>query len=53
MKKTVVFLILIFTTLNLHAEDGHLLWLRAKATGKVNVVSASKSSTVTIAKQEL
>ena len=53
MKKTVVFLILIFTTLNLHAEDGHLLWLRAKATGKVNVISASKSSTVTIAKQEL
>lgn len=53
MKKIVVFLILIFTTLNLHAEDGHLLWLRAKATGKVTIVNSGKSSTIAIAKQEL
>lgn len=53
MKKTLVFLILISTTFNLHAEDGHLLWLRAKSTGKVTIVCFSKSSTIAIAKQEL
>lgn len=53
MKKIVSFLILISTTLNLHAEDGHLLWLRTKATGKVAIVSSGKSSTIAIAKQEL
>ena len=53
MKKILVFLVLILTTVSLYAEDGHHLWLRAKSTGKVTVVSASKSSTVTIAKQEL
>jgi alpha-glucuronidase len=53
MKKIVVLLILIFATSHLYAEDGHLLWLRAKATGKVSVVSSSKSATITIAKQEL
>ncbi|WP_417941185.1 alpha-glucuronidase [Flavobacterium sp. RS13.1] len=53
MKKTVAFLILLFTTLHLHAEDGHHLWLRAKSTGVVNVISVHKSSTIAIAKQEL
>ncbi|MBZ4040998.1 alpha-glucuronidase [Flavobacterium hibisci] len=53
MKKILVFLILTLTIFNLHAEDGHLLWLRGKNTGKVTVVCSSKSSTIAIAKQEL
>ncbi|WP_281310140.1 alpha-glucuronidase [Flavobacterium flavigenum] len=53
LKKIAAFLILISTTFNLHAEDGHLLWLRAKSTGKVTIVCSGKSSTLAIAKKEL
>lgn len=51
--KKLVFLILIFTSLNLRAEDGHSLWLRSQSTGLVNVVCAKSSPTLTIAKEEL
>jgi len=53
MKSNIVFFILILTTFNLHAEDGHNLWLRAKSTGSVNIVCERRSSTLDIAKQEL
>lgn len=53
MKNNLVFFILILTTLHLHAEDGHSLWLRSQSTGLVNVVCAKSSPTLTIAKEEL
>jgi alpha-glucuronidase len=37
----------------LQAEDGHNLWLRAKSSSPVNVISSKKSSTLDIARQEL
>lgn len=53
MKLSISLFLLLFTALNIHAEDGHSLWLRAKSTGSVNVVSARNSPTLAIAKQEL
>lgn len=53
MKKNIVLFILILATLNIHAEDGHNLWLRAKSSESVNIICAKSSSTLDIAKQEL
>lgn len=53
MKKTYSSIILIFLTLCLNAEDGHKLWLRNSNPKSVNVVGASNSPTLTLAKQEL
>jgi alpha-glucuronidase len=46
-------LIFLFSLLNLHAENGHSLWLRSKSSGLVNIVCAKNSPTLAIAKQEL
>jgi alpha-glucuronidase len=43
----------ILTSLKLHAEDGHSLWLRNKSTGNVNIVCSENSATLTIAIKEL
>jgi len=53
MKTTVYVFLLISLSINLHAEDGHNLWLRNKNTGHVNVVCTRSSATLTIAIQEL
>jgi len=49
----ICFIILFFASLNLHAEDGHDLWLRTKSTGIVDIVCEKSSSTLNIAIQEL
>lgn len=53
MKTFITIFILLFLALNLHAEDGHELWLRGQSTGSVNVVCSKSSVTIDIAKQEL
>lgn len=53
MKLSISLFLLLLTALNIHAEDGHSLWLRAKSTGIVNIVCAKSSPTLAIAKQEL
>ena len=53
MKKIILLIFSIFAFSFLRAEDGHELWLRNKNAVPVNVVSAKKSSTLTIAMQEL
>src|SRR6188474_801993 len=53
MKKISLLIFSIFAFSFLRAEDGHELWLRKKNAVPVNVVSAKKSSTLTIAMQEL
>jgi alpha-glucuronidase len=53
MKTTIGLLFLFFTVINLHAEDGHNLWLRNKGTGSVNIVCKKVSPTLAIARQEL
>lgn len=49
----VCIIISLFSFLNLHAEDGHNLWLRGKSTASVNVVCKKSSSALNIAIQEL
>ncbi|MFA9391116.1 MAG: alpha-glucuronidase [Prolixibacteraceae bacterium] len=53
MKLVVSLMLLIVVSFNLHAENGHQLWLRAKSTGSVNVVCKKTSPMLDIAKQEL
>lgn len=53
IKTSIVSIVLVLAALNLHAENGHSLWLRAKNSGTVNVVCAKNSPTLAIAKQEL
>lgn len=53
MKAFLSIVVLFLFTLSLQAEDGHNLWLRAKSTSSVNVVSKKNSATLDIAKQEL
>ncbi len=53
MKSNIILFILLITTLNLYAEDGHNLWFRAKNTGSVNIICAKSSTTLDIAKREL
>ena len=43
----------LFTSLMLHAQDGHQLWLRNKKALAVNVICKQNSPTLTIARQEL
>ena len=51
MKSCFINLIILFIiSLNLHAEDGHNLWLRGHSTGSVNVVCSKNSATLDIAK---
>ena len=44
---------LLIQSVLLQAEDGHNLWLRAKSSSPVNVISSKKSATIDIARQEL
>lgn len=53
IKTNIVAIVLMLVALNLHAENGHNLWLRSKSSGTVNVVCTKSSPTLTIAKQEL
>lgn len=53
MKNKLICFILLAFSLNLHAENGHSLWLRAKSLGTVNIVCTKSSPTLAIAKQEL
>jgi alpha-glucuronidase len=53
MKVPISIIVLLFLVQFLKAEDGHNLWLRAKSTSSVNVVSSKKSPTLDIARQEL
>ena len=53
MKKILTGVLTLYLTLQLHAEDGHSLWLRKKAGLPVTVTCAKNSATLTIAKQEL
>lgn len=53
IKTRIVSIVLVLAALNLQAENGHSLWLRAKSSGTVNVVCAKNSTTLAIAKQEL
>jgi alpha-glucuronidase len=54
LEKKVLFIIyLLFLTLNLFAEDGHNLWLRAKKSGAVNIICSKNSATLDIATNEL
>ncbi len=53
IKAFFVIMICFLWSVNLTAEDGHRLWLRAESTGMVNVVCSKKSDTIDIAVQEL
>jgi alpha-glucuronidase len=53
MKKSILFLLLVFAVSDTFAENGHDLWLRGKSSAKVNVVCKKTSPTITIAIQEL
>ena len=53
MKSTISIILLFLLVYTLKAEDGHNLWLRAKSTSTVKVVSSKKSATLDIAQQEL
>lgn len=53
MKKILLNAFLLFAVFNIHAQQGHELWLRNKTAVPVNVVCAKSSPTLTIAKQEL
>ena len=53
MKKTSLILILILLSTTLFAENGSGLWLRKKATSKVNIDCSKSSATIEIALNEL
>src|ERR1035437_7053479 len=53
MKITISVIVLLFLVQFIKAEDGHSLWLRAKSTSSINVVSTKKSPNLDIARQEL
>lgn len=53
MKTCIFSFFFIFTTIVLHAEDGHKLWFRAQSTSTVNVVCSNSSPIIENAKQEL
>ena len=53
MKHILLSLFALFTTISVHAEDGHQLWLRYQPVNKAKVLCDSKSATIQIAKQEL
>ena len=53
MKHILLSLFAIVTTISIHAEDGHQLWLRYQPVNKAKVLCDSKSATIEIVKQEL
>lgn len=53
IKKIITSILLLLPVLSGRAEDGHHLWLRAKATASVQVVTSEKSPVISIAKKEL
>jgi len=53
VKITIGLTIVFICTLNVQAENGHNLWLRAKSSASVIVVCSMKSATTDIAVQEL
>lgn len=53
MKTLISIFALFLLILNLHAEDGHDLWLRGQSFGSVNVVCSKQSATLDIAREEL
>jgi alpha-glucuronidase len=53
MKKIILNAFLLFAVFNIHAQNGHDLWLRNKTAVPVNVVCAKNSPTLTVARQEL
>jgi alpha-glucuronidase len=46
-------LILVLSTFEAKAEDGHQLWLRGQRANQVNVICSGNSATLNIARQEL
>ncbi len=52
-KKALIIICILFVALNLHAENGHDLWFRAKSSGTVNIICSKSSATLDIAKKEL
>ena len=53
MKASFYFFLSVFISLNLHAQDGHNLWLRNKSSGHVNIVCSKSSATLSVAIDEL
>src|SRR5699024_8141003 len=53
IKKIIIAVLLLFPAFLGQAEDGHHLWLRAKSTASVQVVTSEKSPTLSMAKKEL
>jgi len=53
MRRIFLSFVLLLVNLGLFAENGHQLWLRNVANGKVTVVCSDKSVTTAIAVQEL
>ncbi|HEX2936008.1 MAG TPA: hypothetical protein VHO72_11700, partial [Bacteroidales bacterium] len=53
MKTIYCIFISLLLVLNLHAEDGHNLWLRHKNAVPVTIVCSKTSATLSVAKQEL
>jgi alpha-glucuronidase len=53
MKASFYFFLFVFIGLNLHAQDGHNLWLRNKSSGHVNIVCSKSSATLSVAIDEL
>jgi alpha-glucuronidase len=53
IKASITTCFLLLLALNIHAEDGHNLWLRGKRTGSVKVIFSKNSATLDIARKEL
>lgn len=53
LKRSIRLLLLLMSSVILHAENGHDLWLRNKKAKSVTVVSSKQSPTMAIAKNEL
>lgn len=53
MKIIAPFVIFVFISISVYAEDGHNLWLRNSSSKPVNVVCAKSSPTLALARQEL
>jgi len=51
--KTLFTIFIFFVVQNLHAEDGHGLWLRGQSTNSVKIICPKSSATLDIAGQEL
>jgi alpha-glucuronidase len=51
--KTLFTICIFFAVQNLHAEDGHGLWLRGQSTNSVKIICSKSSATLDIVRQEL